>query len=149
MSKKLVFAFQIYISFFLLLPNYSLANSHSFKVIVNSSNTIDTIERGFLSGVFFKKIKQWPNGGYVQPVDLGPSSPAREAFSSKVLGRSVLGIKNFWQQLIFSGRDIPPPEFLSEDEVIKYVVKNKNAIGYVSGVEDGREISGYKMIDIK
>lgn len=77
-------------------------------------------------------MKHWPADGPVIPVDLGPDSVARRRFSEEVLSRSVAGVKNYWQQLIFSGRDLPPPEFSTEEEVIRYVGKTPGSVGYVS-----------------
>ena len=37
----------------------------------------------------------------------------------------------YWQQRIFSGRDVPPPEFELDREVVEYVLKHAGAIGYV------------------
>ena len=38
----------------------------------------------------------------------------------------------FWQQQIFSGRDVPPAEKASEKDVIAYVKDHEGAVGYVS-----------------
>jgi hypothetical protein len=51
-----------------------------------------------------------------------------------VLSKSVSSIKAYWQQQIFSGRDVPPPEKQSEAEVLEFVRSNATAIGYVSPV---------------
>ena len=47
--------------------------------------------------------------------------------------RSPAAVRNYWQQRIFTGRGVPPPELASEEAVIKYVTDHPNAIGYVSG----------------
>ncbi len=122
-----------------------------FQVIVNAQNPITSLERKYLADIFFKKVTHWPENGFVRPVDQGPSSLARQKFSEEILKRSVLSVKNYWQQLIFSGRDVPPPELTNDEEVIGYVVKNPNSIGYVSGafLSEGREPIGYKTINIK
>ncbi len=65
-------------------------------------------------------------------MDLNPDSPARNKFSDEVLQRSVAAIKSYWQQLVFSGRDLPPPELDTDEDVVKYVLKHSGAIGYVS-----------------
>ena len=60
-------------------------------------------------------------------------------------------MKNYWQQLIFSGQDVPPPELKTDDEVIQYVIKNPNSIGYVSSGSTSTDSpeNGVKMVDIK
>jgi hypothetical protein len=45
-------------------------------------------------------------------------------------------VKAYWQQLIFSGRDVPPPELESDDAVVAYVLAHRGSIGYVSGMAE-------------
>ncbi len=104
-----------------------------FVVIVHPDNPHPSLERGFVAEAFLKKTTRWPNGDVIKPVDLQPDSPVREKFSNAVLKRSVAAVKSYWQQIIFAGRDVPPPELASEDEIVKYVPGHANAIGYVSG----------------
>ena len=66
-------------------------------------------------------------------VDQRSTSNARQRFSDSVLRRSVAAVKNYWQQRIFSGRDLPPPELESDEAVVSYVVNHRGALGYVSG----------------
>jgi hypothetical protein len=57
----------------------------------------------------------------------------RKRFSEAVLKRSVGAVRSYWQQRIFSGRDVPPPEVDSDEAVMAYVARYPGAIGYVSG----------------
>ena len=40
--------------------------------------------------------------------------------------------RNYWQQMVFSGRELPPPELDSDEDVVRFVLKYPGAIGYVS-----------------
>ncbi len=104
-----------------------------FIIIVHPSNESTAVERSFLEEAFLKKITQWPSGEVIRPVDLGPSSPVRRKFSEQILNRSVEAVKGYWQQRIFSGRDTPPPELETDDDVVAFVLKHEGGIGYVSG----------------
>lgn len=104
-----------------------------FVVIVNARNASTTLDRDFVKDAFLKKATRWQDGSVIKPIDLVPSSSVRERFSHEVLKRSVSAVKNYWQQMIFSGRDVPPAEVSGDDDVIKFVVANPGAIGYVSG----------------
>lgn len=84
------------------------------------------------SKLFLKKVTKWDNGHPVLPVDLGAASAVRETFSREVHGKTVTAIKSYWQQKIFSGRDVPPPEKQSDAEVLAYAQANVDAIGYIS-----------------
>lgn len=103
-----------------------------FQVIVNASNPIKAVERSFVTQAFLKKIRRWPSGEAIQPADLHPDSGVRRRFCESVLGRSVEAVRSYWQQMIFSGRDLPPPELGTEDAVVDYVIRKPGAIGYVS-----------------
>ena len=43
-----------------------------------------------------------------------------------------MAIKTWWNQQIFAGKGVPPPELTSDAKVLAYVSANAGAIGYVS-----------------
>jgi len=103
-----------------------------FLLIVNPANQTSDLDRSFVADAFLKKITHWSNDEAIRPADLVPGSRVRRKFTEDVLRRSVDAVKGYWQQRIFSGRDVPPPEFESDADVIRYVLKYPGAIGYVS-----------------
>jgi ABC-type phosphate transport system substrate-binding protein len=118
----------------------------AFYVIVHPGNPTGSVERKFLADAFLKKITRWPNDDVIRPVDLGPDAPARRQFSEEVLRRSVAAVKSYWQQLVFSGRDVPPPELDTDEQVVKYVISHPGAVGYVSA---GASLAGAKVVTIR
>jgi len=118
--------------FLALLPGIAPAQSPAeFKVIVHASNPMDSISANDLSRLFLKKETEWPDGSPVVAVDLPPDSPVREAFSLAVHGRKVSSIKSYWQRQIFAGKAVPPTERENEAEVLVFVSRNPDAIGYI------------------
>jgi hypothetical protein len=105
----------------------------AYQVIVHPNHASDTVDRLFLQDAFLKKVTLWPGGKVIRPADLLTNSPVRRQFTADVLKRSVEAVKSYWQQRIFSGRDVPPPELDTDDDVVKYVLKQEGAVGYVSG----------------
>jgi hypothetical protein len=103
-----------------------------FKLIVHPENKRSSEARQVVANMFLKRVVSWPTGGSVKPVDQLPTSDVREAFSKAALKRSVAAVRSYWQQRIFSGRDVPPPELESDAAVVKYVLEHEGAIGYVS-----------------
>ena len=101
-------------------------------VVVNAANPITQIDRDQLSSIFLKRVARWPNGESADPVDLAPSLVPRVAFSTSVHKRSVGAVLAFWQQQIFSGRDVPPVEKGTEKDILEYVADHVEAVGYVS-----------------
>lgn len=117
-----------------------------FRVIVHSTNAITTLDRRTLADIFLKKTTQWADGEVIRPVDLDSDASARRRFSEMVLRRSVEAAKNYWHQQVFSGRDVPPPEFDTDEEVIRYVQRHRGGIGYVS---DTATLDGVRVLTVK
>ena len=102
-----------------------------FQVVVHASNPVSELSAQEVSKMFLKKFVRWGDGTRVLPVDLEERSAVRETFSLRVHGKSTSAIKAFWQRMIFSGREVPPPEKKTAREVVDYVRGHKGAIGYV------------------
>jgi ABC-type phosphate transport system substrate-binding protein len=106
--------------------------AQDFAVIVNASNPISTLSKDEVAKLFLKKTVSWSSGQSASPVELPVTAKVRESFAREVLNKSVAQVRSYWQQQIFSGRDVPPPEKPTEDDVLAFVRANPNAIGYVS-----------------
>jgi len=118
----------------------------AFRLVVHPNNSIRSVERSFLADAFLKKITRWSEGETIRPADLRPAVDARRAFTERVLKRTVGAVRSYWQQRIFSGRDVPPPELESDDEVLAFVAKHPGAVGYVSG---NAKLKGVKELLVK
>jgi ABC-type phosphate transport system substrate-binding protein len=118
----------------------------SYRIIVNPTYVGDAVDRAFIAQAFLKKVHRWPNGDAIQPVDLNPGSATRRQWSTEYLGRSVQAVKSYWQQMIFSGRDLPPPEIDRDDDVVSYVLRKQGGIGYVSA---GTNVRGAKVLVVR
>src|SRR3954464_3016814 len=103
-----------------------------FRVLVHPENSSTSLSRDFVTDVFLKRATRWQDGEAVHPVDQRADAFVRRSFSDSVLRRSVSAVKRYWQQRIFSGRDLPPPELDGDEAIIAYVLKHRGAIGYVS-----------------
>ena len=104
----------------------------AFVVVVHADNPTPSLTREHLARLFLRKVARWPGGQPALPVDLPADAPAREAFTRRVLARSVTAVRAYWQERIFSGRDVPPPERAGEAEALAYVRAHPEAVGYVS-----------------
>jgi ABC-type phosphate transport system substrate-binding protein len=119
------------------LASASIAgDDEGFKVIVNPENSAASIDRDFLRDVYLKKATEWSDGETTHPVDLAPKFPARDKFTERVIRKSPAQLKSYWNQQIFSGKGVPPPEADSTQDVIAYVLANKGAVGYLPADAD-------------
>jgi ABC-type phosphate transport system substrate-binding protein len=124
----------------LSLSRPALAADNDFKIIVNPANPINIIDQKFLAEIYLKKKVYWPDMHAIFAVDLSASSNTRERFSEKVLDRPVSAVRSYWQQMLFSGRAVQPPELKTEQDVLSFVATHENAIGYVSSKMDLHDV---------
>ncbi len=118
----------------------------AFVVIVGPDSPVSALDKTFLAGAFLKKRTRWEDGARIRPVDLEPDDAARRAFTQAVMGRSVTAVRSYWQQQVFSGRDVPPPELEDDAAVVRFVLTHPGAIGYVSG---GAEVGSARIVSVK
>jgi ABC-type phosphate transport system substrate-binding protein len=102
----------------------------SFVIIVHANNPVQALSLKQIARLFLKQ-HQWPDGTKAAPVNLSLLLPASEGFSRSVHGKPAAAISSYWQKMIFAGREVPPPEKASPEEVMKYVRSRRGAIGYV------------------
>ena len=137
----------------LLAPggNSTAADSDSrpgaaYQIIVNPANRVSSVGRGFLSNVYLKKVATWGNDWTVRPVQLSRRFPLREQFTREILKKSPSQLRSYWNRQIFSGKAVPPLEFETQEDVIRYVLANKGAIGYVAAGVNPR---GAKIVKLE
>ena len=116
----------------ILLVDATTGAKPDFLVVVNQANPISSLSRQEVSDLFLKKTSEWPGLGRILPVDQPEGTAVRESFSKEIHRKSGPAVRAYWQQRIFSGRDVPPPEKDGDQEVLAYVRKNSGAIGYLS-----------------
>jgi ABC-type phosphate transport system substrate-binding protein len=127
-------------------PGSARAGEVEFRVIVHPNNAAGALERALVADLFLKKVTRWSDGEAAKPVDLRPTSAVRKHFSESVLKRSVGAVRSYWQQRIFSGRDVPPPELEAADAGVAYVARSPGAIGYVSA---SAKLAGVKELGVR
>jgi ABC-type phosphate transport system substrate-binding protein len=109
----------------------STATTGDFKVIANPEVSGDAVDRDFLRDAYLKKSNEWGNGEAIHPIDLASKFRERDRFTEQVIRKTPAQLRTYWNQQIFSGKGVPPPEADAVDDVIDYVVSTKGAIGYV------------------
>jgi len=143
-QRRALVLFLAIVSLLVLLPALWVVPAHAdeappFRLIVHPDSPVTSISRESLADAFLKISTRWEDGETIRAVDQRADSPVRKAFSDDVLRRSVAAVRSYWQQRIFSGRDLPPPEMDSDDAVIDYVLGHRGGVGYVSPTAKLRE----------
>ena len=107
------------------------AGDEVFRLVVHHSNPVASLSRAQASQLFLKKSTRWPGGLSVTPMEVADEA-VRERFYARVHGKSPNAVRAYWNQLIFTGRDVPPLERRNDAEVLAYVRAHLGAIGLVS-----------------
>jgi ABC-type phosphate transport system substrate-binding protein len=129
----------------LALAAASPAAAEDFKVVVNRDNPVSELSAREVSRLFLKKSLRWPEGRPVQPVE--PAAQVlQERFALAIHLKSLNAVKAYWNQVIFSGRDVPPLEKAGDAEVLAFVRSEPGAVGYVS---PGADTTGVKVVYVR
>src|SRR5262245_16473060 len=113
-----------------------VAAPDDYKVVVNPRNPITAIDRAFLREVYLRRASDWTSGEPIRPIDLATRFAVRERFAIDVLKKTPAQLKRYWNQQIFSGKGVPPPEAESPAAAIAYVLGNAGAIACVPADAD-------------
>lgn len=102
-------------------------------VVVNKKNTY-TIDRAYVAKIYTGEIRGWPDGTSLIATDV-KDAELRESFYGEIVGRSMANMRALWSQNIFTGRGLPPKMLSSTPEVVDFVSRHPNAIGFVSATD--------------
>lgn len=128
-------------AYVLLLPISLRAQDVSYSLVVHASNPIAHLSRDQVSRIFLRKITLWDNRQPVLPIDQTPDSPVRRTFTKQIHQRTIASIQTWWQQQTFAGVGVAPPERDADVDVLEYIRRYPNAIGYVrSSVPVGSDV---------
>ena len=111
------------------------ANAADDVVVIVNKDMPHVVDKDYVAGIYTGRIKGWPDGGPVFPLDQGESSPARAEFYATVVGRSQANMQALWAQNIFAGKGLPPKVASPGAEMKRIVATNRNAIGYIRASE--------------
>jgi len=102
-------------------------------VIVNAENAVGGVGPAEIRKMYTNNILNWPDGQPVILYDLLSQNRLREVFSSNILGMAPERVAEQWAHLkITNQAKNPPVTMKSEALIIRRVMKEKGAIGYVS-----------------
>jgi ABC-type phosphate transport system substrate-binding protein len=107
------------------------AGAADFVVVAGSGSGISQLTKDQVSDLFLGKASALPGGGKAALIDQPESSPLRDAFYSRVTGKSSSQAKSTWSKLSFTGKGTPPKEGSGNDEIKKELAGNKSMLGYI------------------
>lgn len=126
------FCFPVVFVFFILI-HLVLYADENVLLIANNDTTLDTLTQTDVMNIFLGKKTTWDTGNKITFVTL-KEGPTHHKFITTYVKRNPTQFKNHWKQMLFTGKGVIPKSFESDKDMIDYVSKNKNAVGYVSSV---------------
>lgn len=129
----------------IILLGFSSVATSQTVMVVNQDNSISSITKSQISGIFLGNSTKWSNGMKAIPVDQAKTTKAGKAFLANIVGMTESEYKNLWVEKMLSGEAEPPPLKSSDAEVISYVKENIGAVGYVSAAS---ATNGVKILKI-
>jgi len=133
-----------------LRPSSAPAQAKSqtgYKIIVNTSQTANTIDKAVLADIFQGKSTRWHDGSRIVPVDHSTQSPVRVTFTREVLGLSMPAAMSYWMRQVSGGGLRPPMVKETDEDVLAFVASNSGSIAYVS--EDADLPAAVKVLKIQ
>lgn len=106
------------------------AAADSIVVIVHPDVPATRITVAEARRIFLRRSSFWSDRRRIEPVNLPATSPVRDTFSRRVLGRAPAELAAYWNDRYFHGTS-PPPVLESEQAMLLYVARTPGAIGYV------------------
>lgn len=127
----------------LLLINAVGVNAEKLNVIVNKNSGVESLDIKNIRKIFLGRPFSLTNNKVLSPIDLVRTDPVYEVFYSSVIKKTRAQADSYWSRKLFNGTGTPPLQLNNVKDVIQWVEKNDNSIGYVRG-----DVSSDKVIVI-
>lgn len=107
------------------------ASADTIAVIVHRERDTAELMPEVIAQIYLRQRRFWPEGETILPINREASSPIRDGFSRRLLGRSASQLRSYWNRRYFQGV-LPPATLASDEAVRRFVAAEPRAIGYVS-----------------
>lgn len=138
-------ATKILILFCLIVWGPSCAHAASFIVIANKSVAENTLTRAELQGIYLGEKVKWDNRKHIRISVLEEERTLKE-FLQVILGKTPSQFDQHWVRMVTTGKASMPPAFTDAQQVVDFVARTPNAIGFVAS---GQARDTVKIIAIK
>ena len=131
-----------------LSAGFSMPVFAAVAVIVHPDNP-NTLDAKQVRKLFLGKLRAFPNGMEVLPIDQAVDDPSRAVFVKKILKKGEGNLNSYWARMIFSSKGKPPKVINNPAEMKKLIAANKNAIGYIDAAEVDDTVKVVVTVDVE
>ena len=114
-------------------------------IIANPAVKTSEISADDLRAVYLGMKTSLGDGSHLKPV-LEKAGPVHDAFLKEYLRKTDFALQTYYRSLVFSGAGSMPTTLPSDADVVAYVKKNREAIGYVAA---GSVADGVKSLRVR
>lgn len=115
-------------------------------IVVNSQVTENELNINSIRDIFLGKKTTWQNGIKIIPVIINDEI-IHPAFLKEYLNKTPSNFSAYWNQILFTGKGIPPRIFENEKELMRYVSITRGTIGYISAKANIGDAKVVKVIN--
>ena len=128
---------RLMVSALLLTPILASLTHAEVAVIVSlkNNNNYTSIDKELVERIFLSKVKSFPDGSVVKPLNLKQGHYLRSEFNTGFLSKTESQLSRYWSRLRFSGKAKLPQEAGTVEEVKALVANNPNLIGYIDAMD--------------
>mgnify|MGYP000543925787 FL=1 len=127
------FLTSIFISLLVLAP---VAKAEVAVIVsIENKNSYTSIDKDLIERIFLSKVKNFPDGSVVKPLNLKQGHYLRDEFNSGFLSKTESQLSRYWSRLRFSGKAELPQEARTVEEVKALVANNPSLIGYIDSMD--------------
>ena len=120
-----------FVTFLLLVWLWAgAASAERIAVIVHHDRSV-TLDLEAVAQIYLKRRRTWPGGDAIVPINREAGSEARARFSERVLRLDDSRLSLYWNREYFRGV-LPPATLASDAAILRFVARDRRAIGYVS-----------------
>lgn len=114
----------------MLVPGFVLADG--YLIVTSQSNPVDAISSNEAKSIFLGVQRLFVSGYEVEIIDQPVNSDIYSSFYRLVTSKSVAQIRSRRASLTFAGVSLPPEVVENDEEVIRWLKKHPNGIGYIN-----------------
>jgi ABC-type phosphate transport system substrate-binding protein len=127
------FLTSIFISLLVLAP--VVKAEVAVIVSIENNNSYTSIDKDLVERIFLSKVKNFPDGSVVKPINLEQGHYLRDEFNRGFLSKTESQLSRYWSRLRFSGKAELPQEAKTVEEVKALVASNPSLIGYIDSAD--------------
>lgn len=117
------------------------------SIIVHPDNPVSTLSTDEVRQIFLGRMRLYPNTQKnIDPVDQHTARPTFEKFYRVVANLTPTTLQRLRAMYLFSGKGMLPKMLPGEGEVVEFVAKHPQAIGYINSEHADQRVKTVLLI---